>query len=115
MIPTPSQLLLTAIILFVMLRSYQAYKKKNLSERFILVWTGFWIGVLVLIYQKDFVSRLANSLGISRGVDLIIYLSLIVLFFLIYKIFILINIYDEKLTQLVRKNALKEAKKPRKR
>lgn len=111
---TLSQLLLSILILFVLWRTYAAYKKRNLSETFIFVWGIFWLGVLILVFKQDLVSRVATTLGISRGVDLVIYVSLIVIFFLIYKILILIDDLNSKITQMVRKNAI-ENSKPRKR
>ncbi len=108
---TPSQLLLASIILFVIWRTHAAYKKKNLSESFVAVWTIFWLGVLILVFKQDLVSQAAHSLGVSRGVDLVIYISLIVIFYFVYKILVLINDLDGKITQIIRKIAINEAKK----
>lgn len=107
---TASQLLLSLIILFIIARTFLAYKKKNLSPAFSFIWIVFWAGVLILIFQQNIVSNLARKVGISRGVDLIIYLSLIAAFYMIYKILVLIEEINKKLTQLVRKLALKEIK-----
>lgn len=107
---TLSQLLLSILILFVLWRTYSAYKKRNLSETFIFIWGIFWLGVLVLVFQQGLVSKVANALGISRGVDLVIYISLIVIFFMLYKILVLIDDLNSKITQLVRKNAIEHSK-----
>lgn len=110
---TTSQILLSAIILYILWRTYVAYKKKNLSESFVVVWGLFWIGVLILIFQQNFVSSVAHALGISRGVDLVIYISLIVIFFMLYKVLIVINELERQITQVVRKTAIANAKKAR--
>ena len=101
-----SQVLLSIIILFVLWRSYVAYKRKNLSDSFFVVWAIFWSGVLVLIFQQDLVSQVAYMLGISRGVDLVIYISLIIIFFIFYRVLVLLNEVDQKVTKIVRKLAI---------
>src|SRR3989304_3032423 len=106
---TPSQILLSLLIFFVVYRSFIAYKRQNLSEGFFFLWGIFWLGVLILIFQQNLVSDIAHRLGISRGVDLVIYISLIALFYLIYKLMVLINELERKITKMVRKSALREA------
>ncbi len=107
-LPATSQLLLSFLITFIIFRTYIAYKKQNLSEGFVFIWGAFWIGILVLIFKKDLVSEIAHKLGISRGVDLVIYFSLIATFYMIYRILVLIDGLDRKITELVRKIALKD-------
>jgi len=46
-------------------------------------------------------------LGIGRGVDLAIYVSVICLFYLVYKLFIKIQSLERQITLLVRKLAQK--------
>lgn len=107
---TFSQLLLSVIILFIIFKTVDAYRKRMLSATFFVVWLLFWITGLILIFQQDLVISIAHRLGISRGVDLVIYLSLITLFYLIYRIMVWLNEINRKITELVREIALREAK-----
>jgi len=108
---TLSQLLLTTIIVFVILRTVIALKSKHLSESFFVVWLLFWFGVLILIFRQDMVSQVAYSLGISRGVDLVIYISLIVIFYMLYRFLAKLGELDSKITKLVRQLALRDKKR----
>lgn len=105
---TASQTLLSTIIVFIIVRTLVAYKKKNLSEGFTLMWIMFWVFGLVLIFQQEFVIAIAKSVGVSRGVDLVIYFSLILVFYLIYRLLVKIDELDRTITKLIRKIALNE-------
>ena len=107
---TPSQVILTIFILFVILRTLSAMRAKNPSTHFVTVWLVFWIGVFILIFQQDFVNFVAHSLGISRGVDLIIYISLIITFYMIFRISIKLEELERAITKIVRKISLMKKK-----
>lgn len=106
-----SQILLSLIIIFVIFKTIAAYKKKNLSLGFVLIWIIFWITGLITIFQQNLVIQLAHTLGISRGVDLVIYISLIAVFYMIYRILVRIEDLEREITQVVRKITLKRSKK----
>ena len=50
---------------------------------------------------------LANRLGIGRGSDLVIYISIAVLFFLLFRVHIAIERVNREVTKVVRDRALK--------
>jgi len=108
---TPSQILLSAIIIFIIVRTLAAYKKGSLSPFFSFAWIIFWVFGLVLIFQQEFTITVANRLGISRGVDLVIYISLILVFYMIYRLLAKIENLERSITQIVRKTAIKDAQK----
>lgn len=108
---SPSQILLSTLILFILLRTINAYKKRDLSLGFSLIWIIFWLFGLFLIFEQNFVISLAKSLGISRGVDLVIYLSLIFIFYMIYRLLVKIEELERTITQIVRNITLKERRK----
>lgn len=70
---------------------------------------GFiWLVGLFAIYYPGLLSKVANLLGVGRGVDFALYLSIILLFYLIYKINIKMEKLNKDLTKLVRKIVIKE-------
>lgn len=105
-----SQLLLSTIIIFIIYKTIKSYKRGNLSKIFTLTWLLLWVGVLFFIFEQHLLIRLAHLVGISRGVDLVIYLSIILTFYLIYRIFANLNDLNQKITKIAREHALKNAK-----
>lgn len=105
---SPSQMLLFIIIIFVIFKTWVAYRRRNLSGIFTFVWIAFWLAALFLVFQQNLVTNIAHRFGVSRGVDFVIYLSLIAIFYLIYKILSSLDEADRRVTRLVRQIALTE-------
>lgn len=49
---------------------------------------------------------IASKLGVGRGVDVVIYVSLMVLFYVVFRLFIKIEEVEREITTLVRKLAI---------
>jgi len=103
---TISQAFLSTIIIFIIYKTIISFKKGNLSKNFTLTWLLLWVGVLFFIIEQNTLIRIAHLIGISRGVDLVIYLSIILLFYLIYRIFYSLNEINQKITKIIREQAL---------
>lgn len=102
-----SQLLLSTIIIFIIYKTIKSYQRGNLAKAFYLTWLFLWIGVLFFIFEQHILINIAHAIGISRGVDLIIYLSIILIFYLIYRIFSHLNDLNQKITKIIREEALR--------
>ncbi len=101
-----SQFILSSIIIFIIFKTLKSFKRGNLSKIFTIIWLFFWIIILFLIFQQGILTGIANLIGIGRGVDLAIYLSIIIIFYLIYKILEHQNNIDQKITEIIRENAI---------
>ncbi|KKS63720.1 hypothetical protein A3E45_01220 [Candidatus Daviesbacteria bacterium RIFCSPHIGHO2_12_FULL_43_11] len=106
-----SQLLLSTIIIFIIYKTAVSFRHGNLSRNFTSIWLLLWISVLFFIFEQNTLIRAAHFLGISRGVDLVIYLAVILTFYLIYKIFFTLNQINQKVTEIIREMAVKNPKK----
>lgn len=102
-----SQFLLSTIIIFIIYKTIKSYKRGNLSKTFFLTWLLLWTGVLFFIFEQNTLIKLAHFIGISRGVDLVIYLSIILIFYLIYKIFSHLNDLNQKITKIIREESIR--------
>ncbi len=106
-----SQLLLSTIIIFIIYKTAVSFRRGNLSRNFTSIWLLLWISVLFFIFEQNTLIRVAHFLGISRGVDLVIYLAVILTFYLIYKIFSALNRINRKVTEIIREIAVHNPKK----
>ncbi len=61
--------------------------------------------MLILIPQT--LGFISNLLGISRPVDVIIYLSIAVMFYLIFRLYVKIETAEQEITKIVREKAIK--------
>lgn len=106
-----AQIIFTAIILFVIYRTLVIYKKGNLTGKFTLIWLMFWGTILFFLFRQDLLTKAANFLGIWRGVDMALYISVIVIFYLLFKTFALLEEINQKITQIIRRDAIKNPSK----
>ena len=85
-------------------------KKKDslLSTAGMLFWVVFWLLAVVLVLWPNSTVAVANYLGIGRGADLVLYVSLVVIFFILFKLHVKIESIGRDVTKVVRKESLKD-------
>lgn len=108
---TIAQLTFSSIVLFILYRTIHSLRKRDMMPFFGLYWIVFWLVILFFIVRDDLLITVAHKLGVSRGVDLAIYISIAVIFYLLYKIFVRLEQIQAQMTKLVRNDALKTQKK----
>jgi len=70
------------------------------------LWLLFWLIVGAIVWWPNLTNIIATNLGIGRGADLIFYFSILILFFLIFRIYIKIEKTERNITKLTRQDAL---------
>lgn len=68
----------------------------------------FWIIVGGVTLSPQTTDTIAKLVGVGRGVDFIIYISIISLFYLVFRMFVKIEDVEREITKLVRKLAIEE-------
>lgn len=106
-----AQIIFSFFALFAISRTITRFKKKELSFGWFLFWVIFWLAVITAVLLPWTTTLLAEWVGIGRGVDLVIYFSIIILFYLIFRIFIKIEQMEKNITKIIEKDALDEFKK----
>lgn len=102
------QIVLTCFAVFAVSRVLIRYRRGNSRLLHVGLWLLFWTVVIVVALHPKTTDRLANILGVGRGVDTAIYLSLLLIFYLLFRSFAKIEDMDRQLTRVVRANALRE-------
>ncbi len=106
---TPIQILLTAAILLIAAYMYARLRKSVLDTVLIFLFTG--VGIVFVLYP-ELTTKLANALGVNRGINLIFYTGFLILFFLVLKLYVRSKKLEQNLTELVRKISLEKAEGP---
>jgi hypothetical protein len=84
--------------------------RRQLAPRFGAAWIALWIAAAVSIANPDLLVRVAHFLGIGRGTDLVLYLSILFMFAAFFMIYLRFRRVDEQLTKIVRHLAIKDAR-----
>ena len=113
---TSIQILLLTFILFALSRVILRSREKILSSQTTLFWIFIWLAALIGILLPATTTRIAEFFGVGRGVDVIVYISLSLLFYLVFRIYVMIEDLRHETTFLVRHIALRKTlrKLPRK-
>ena len=106
------QFIILAVVAIIWWRLYQRWRQAELTTLEFASWFGLWLVVGVVVLLPQVASYLAAVVGVGRGSDLVTYLSLVLIFYLLFKIFIKQEKLERQLTSLVRSLSLKEAKSP---
>ena len=100
------QIILILFIIFAIIKVALRYKDKVISLQEFLIWTVFWFMVGFVIILPETTSLVANFVGVGRGVDLVIYISILFLFYLAFRILVRLDKIEKDITKVVRKIAL---------
>jgi len=87
-------------------------KRKSglLGPKGTIFWIVFWLFALVFVWWPNSTVILANYLGIGRGTDLVLYVSLVIIFFVLFRLHVKIESIGRDITKVVRKDSLEEKK-----
>lgn len=99
------KLVIIIFVLVVIWKTVLRFRKGDITNRELTIWIIFWglvIGATLLPKKTDIV---AQWLGVERGADLLVYLSIIVLFFIIFKVIAKLEKIDRDITKVIRYQA----------
>ena len=102
------QVVLICFSVFATSRIVIRYRRGGLRLLHLVLWVFFWVGVVVAGVQPNTTDLIARRLGVGRGVDIAMYLSILTIFYLLFRSFAKIEDLDRQLTRVVRANALRE-------
>lgn len=105
------QFLLSFFILFALSRVVLQLRQGKLTIGSFLFWSGLFIFALFGVLNPDFTAYAASFLGIGRGADVVVYISIALLFYLIFRLSIAVEEARREITDLVRRLALDHKKK----
>lgn len=103
----PLKILITLFVILVVWRTWRRCARKELSGREAVGWTGLWTLVLLASLWPKATDVLAQLVGISRGADLLVFISVMALFTLVSWLLVRVEKLERSLTQVVREEALR--------
>ncbi len=109
---TAIQIVLLALVLFFISRVVLRAREKVIPAKTAVFWIVIWLAALIGILLPKTTTQLAGIFGVGRGVDIIVYVSLVLLFYLVFRVYVMIEDLRRDITSLVRQIALQNASNP---
>ncbi len=72
-------------------------------------WMLVWFIAALIVISPPITTKFAAYFGIGRGADFIIYISIALLFYLVFRIYVMIEDIRHEITALVRHLALQKS------
>lgn len=106
------QIFLIAFALFGMVRAGKQYRSQQISRHWFMLWSLFWMFVIVVAMWPRMTDAVAHSVGVGRGADLLVYVAVVVLMYASFRTMALLQKLHEEQTELVRRIAIEHAVPP---
>ncbi len=101
------RLTLLGLIILLFAHVLTQYRRRTIAAGAAVLWSLLWIAGAVLVLWPDLSSRLASAVGVGRGVDLILYIAILAVFYILFRVMVRLESIERSITDIVRKDALK--------
>ena len=102
------QIIATIIILIIFSQLIRKIPKDKASLTKIIFWVLFWgISLVIIWLPKETIDNIGSVFGVGRGIDVLVYLSIILLFYNNLRLNERIDDMNKKVTKIVREVAKK--------
>lgn len=102
----PIQIILVAFFVFAAWRAIARGRRAQSSIWKVVLWLLVWAAAIGIVLQPEVTTAFARLVGVTRGVDVPIYASITLLFYLVFRAFAHIEDVERQLTHVVRASAL---------
>ncbi len=106
------QIALVAFALYAILKTWKQYATRKVSRYWLLTFSGFWVVVAVVAITPQTTDILADKVGVGRGADLLVYVGLVGLVYIVHRLLLKQQQLSEDITELVRQIAIHRVDKP---
>ncbi|MFA5047537.1 MAG: DUF2304 domain-containing protein [Patescibacteria group bacterium] len=106
------KIILLIIVAIIVLRLIFRFKGKDLDVLAFISWLAIWVLAAVIVVFPELTSFIASRVGIGRGADLVVYLSIIFIFYLLFRLLLRLERIEKNITQITSHLALKEKDSP---
>ena len=101
---TINALILTFTV-FAWSRVILRFRDQQISFKSLIFWSFIWVTILATTFYQKVVINIAQAIGIGGDINFIIFVAILLLFYLVFRLFVKINRLDKDITDLTIKSA----------
>jgi len=97
------QIIAIIIIFYFLVKLFLQRKNKKISKNEFLFWGAFWVLAVFAILSIKWIDKVVASLGFSgSGIEILLYFSIIILIYLVFKLRLRLEKVEKDITKIVR-------------
>lgn len=104
-----AQVFLISLVVAAMVLVVIRYRQRKIASSGFLMWLALWVVATGIILFPESTIWIARAVGIGRGVDLVLYVSVILTLYLIFRLYVRIEQVERGMTQVIRAIALRDS------
>ncbi len=105
------QIVVVVFALFAWSRALLRLRDRKVSIGEFIFWSAIWTAVIVTSLLPQTADIASKFFGISRPIDLAVYISILLLLYLTFRIYVKHDQLEQEMTRLVREIAVRLPKK----
>src|SRR3989344_1192983 len=105
------EIVVIVFCLFALSRVVLRWKDGQVSWREAAFWTAIWLAVIAAVFLQSQLRILGNLIDSRRPVDVLMYIIILLLFYLIFRMYVKLDRLGADITTLVRNQALGRRKR----
>jgi len=104
------QIIIILFAIFALSRAFLRLKNREMVITAFLFWAIIWVVIIILAIFPTFLTKIANTIGINSGIDLLVIFGVMILFYLIFRLHIKMGKIEQEMSKLVTKLAIEKKK-----
>src|SRR3989344_2221414 len=97
--PAVINIIIILFAIFALSRAILRFRERRISKLEIALWSLIWIAIIVVAIIPETSSEISKIVGVGRGVDFLVYLSIILVFYLIFRLYIKLDQAEQNITK----------------
>ena len=102
------QILAVVFAFFALSRAFLRFRGREISIGEFVFWSVTWIVLILLAVFPEYTFLLSRKIGIQRGVDIFVYGGIMLLFYMLFRMYVRVEKMEQSLTKIVRELAKKK-------
>lgn len=105
------QILVTLLAVVAIVGMMRRFHQGALSRSGLIFWLVLWLAVGTLVWVPHITNRIAAFLGVGRGADAVFYVSIVALFYTVFRLYGKLENLEHQMNELIKKIALRDLEK----
>ncbi len=106
------QIALVVFAVYAVFKTWKDYTARKVSKYWLVAVSFFWLVVAGVAITPQTTDIIAAEVGVGRGADLLVYIGIVVLFYIVHRLLLKQQQVSEEITELVRQIAIHRVDKP---